>query len=234
MTDHFQEIYAHKADLYEALVAREDYQGNIFTALQNIHPLQGAEVVEFGAGTGRFTLMLSPLVKSIRAFDGSKAMLDIAIAKMQNSGFTNWQAEVADNGSLPVESASADISIQGWSFGHCCGWYPDTWRDEIGKAIAEMKRVLRPGGTAIMLETLGTGHETPHPPTQTLGDYYDWVVDTHGFSATWIRTDYHFESVAEAERLSRFFFGDELATMVLVKNWQVLPECTGIWWLKKQ
>ena len=214
MTDHFQEIYAKNADKYEWLVASEDYQGNLLPCLQRIKPLAGLDVVEMGAGTGRLTLMLAPLVKSMLAFDGSQHMLDVTIDKLKNSGLSNWKVEVADNRALPLEAASANLSIQGWSFGHFCGWYPDTWRDEIGKAVGEMKRVLRPGGTAIILETLGTGRETPQAPTEELAAYYDWLEKEQGFSATWIRTDYQFDSLGEARSLTRFFFGDEMAAAV--------------------
>ena len=58
MTDHFQDIYANQADSYEAMVAREDYEGNILKTLQGIRPLEGLDVIEFGAGTGRLTLLL--------------------------------------------------------------------------------------------------------------------------------------------------------------------------------
>ena len=51
-----------------------------------------------------------------------------------------------------------------------------------------------------------------------------------GFAATTIRTDYRFESLVEAETLTRFFFGDGLADQVVEKNWRILPEWTGIWW----
>ncbi|MBZ0277083.1 MAG: class I SAM-dependent methyltransferase [Anaerolineae bacterium] len=231
MTDHFQNIYAHHAGGYEALIAREDYKGNILAALQDIRPLAGLEVVEFGAGTGRLTRLLAPLVKRIRAFDASAHMLAEAEMQMQKTGLTNWTLAVGENYTLPVEAGSADIAIQGWSFGHCCGWYPDSWKDEIGKAIAEMKRVTHPGGTLIMLETQGTGRETPAPPNDSLAAYYAWVEKELGFSSAWIRTDYRFESLAEAERLTRFFFGDELADEVVRREWVILPECTGIWWL---
>jgi ubiquinone/menaquinone biosynthesis C-methylase UbiE len=230
MTDHFQQIYAQHADQYEAMVAREDYQGNILAALKRIKPLSGIDVVEFGAGTGRLTGLLAPLVKSIQAFDSSQHMLDIATTKLQQNGFSNWKVEVADNRSLPVTDSTADLSIQGWSFGHYCGWYPDTWRSEIGKAVNEMKRVLRPDGVAIILETLGTGFETPRPPTTALAEYYAWLGYEQGFSSTWIRTDYRFESSNEAAQMTRFFFGDELAAKVIEKNWVILPECTGVWW----
>ncbi len=232
MPDHFETIYAQHADLYDALVVREDYQGNILTTLQSIRPLVGLDIVEFGAGTGRLTLLLAPLVRSIRAYDGSEHMLAVAQERLHAAGYANASTEVADNRQIPAADASADISIQGWSFGHCCGWYPDTWRDEIGKALAEMRRVLRPGGTAIMLETLGTGRETPQPPTPALAEYYAWLEGELGWSHTWIRTDYRFESLDEAERLTRFFFGDELAAQVITNQWSTLPECTGVWWLK--
>ena len=39
------------------------------------------------------------------------------------------------------------------------------------------------------------------------------------------------QSLDEAEELTRFFFGDELAARVVEKEWLILPECTGIWWL---
>jgi ubiquinone/menaquinone biosynthesis C-methylase UbiE len=233
MTDHFQNIYANHAAEYEALIAREDYKGNLLAALQDIRPLAGLEVVEFGAGTGRLTRLLAPLVKRIRAFDASAHMLAEAERQMQHTGLTNWTLDVAENHALPVETGSADIAIQGWSFGHCCGWYPDSWRDEIGQAIAEMKRITRPGGTLIMLETQGTGRETPAPPTPDLAAYYAWVENDLGFSSAWIRTDYQFESLAEAERLTRFFFGDELANEVVQRKWAILPECTGVWWLTR-
>ena len=51
-----------------------------------------------------------------------------------------------------------------------------------------------------------------------------------GFAYTWIRTDFKFESLAEAAALNRFFFGDEMAQRVIDNNWVILPECTGIWW----
>lgn len=54
-----------------------------------------------------------------------------------------------------------------------------------------------------------------------------------GFQTDWIRTDYNFESMREAMDLSNFFFGDELACKVEQNQWKILPECTGVLWLKK-
>ena len=65
----------------------EDYEGNILKTL-NVYlcPMQGAEVVEFGAGTGRLTRLLAPQVKHIRAFDEAQAMLDVAAQTLDRDG----------------------------------------------------------------------------------------------------------------------------------------------------
>ncbi len=231
MTDH-DEIYAHEAERYDRLVSREDYQGHILTALLGITPLEGKEVVESGAGTGRLTCLLAPGVKSIRAFDASPHMLALAAAKLRASGLQNWSAQVADHRRLPVADRSADIAISGWSVCYLVDWHSPDWRLAVSEALDELQRVLRPGGTLILLETQGTGFESPHPP-DFLAEYFH-LLDEKGFSSSWIRTDYRFETLAEAVDLARFFFGEALGEQVEQSASVILPECTGLWWLKKE
>jgi ubiquinone/menaquinone biosynthesis C-methylase UbiE len=231
MTD-FKQIYATQPEQYERLVAREDVDGNILKALQAIRPLVDADVVEFGAGTGRLTCLLAPLAKSIHAYDESAAMLAVAEAKLLEGGLTNghtarrsFRFAVADHRTIPLPDQCADICIEGWAFGHFVGWHPATWRAEAGRALAEMERLLRPGGVMILLETLGTGFETPTPP-EHLRPFYHWLESEHHFHHTWIRTDYHFASLAEAAELLGFFFGPEMAARPQLR----FPECTGLWY----
>jgi ubiquinone/menaquinone biosynthesis C-methylase UbiE len=226
----YQEIYQHHADQYELFVSREDYQQQIYRSLNEIVPFSGRDVVEFGAGTGRLTCMLAPVVGSIHAFDVSQTMLDVAIAKLEASGLHNWRIAAADHRDVPVADHSADIAISGWSICYMAVWYEQSWQSELRRAVAEMKRVLRPGGTIILLETLGTGHETPMPPDELVA--YFAFLEAEGFTATWIRTDYRFDSPTEAEALARFFFGDALADRIREEQLVIVPECTGIWWLR--
>lgn len=228
MTDHFREIYATQAARYDAMVQREDHAGNLLPALRALHPLDGATVVEFGAGTGRLTRLLSPLVGRVFACDIAPAMLEVA-AESLAADAPHVFPVVADNRALPVKTGCADVAIAGWSFGHFVDWYGDSWRAEIGQCLAEMRRVLAPDGVAIILETLGTGSETPSPPTPGLALYYDWLEAEHGFTPSWIRTDYRFASVDEADSLTRFFFGDALADSIRRESLVDLPECTGVW-----
>jgi ubiquinone/menaquinone biosynthesis C-methylase UbiE len=229
MSDHFRNIYSSKAVKYDALVSREDYQGNLLKTIQAIRPLDGLDVVEFGAGTGRLTHLIVPFVNSIRAFDASAHMLEIARTKLQASPYIGWELAVADNRQMPVEDATADLTIAAWSFGHTTGWHPENWREEIGKAVREMLRILKPGGTAIIIETQGTGTPEPKPPSPLLAEYYTWLERIHGFTFQCISTDYEFASVEEAIELTRFFYGDEMAARVERDQIIKLPEFTGIW-----
>jgi ubiquinone/menaquinone biosynthesis C-methylase UbiE len=227
----YQQIYTTQTELYEQLVSYEDYQGNLGRALRQIRPFDGLDVVELGTGTGRVTRLLAPAARSICAFDLSWHMLRTGRAQLAQTDLQNWRLAVADNRRLAARDAIADVSIAGWSLGHFSTWYPQTWQDEIAQALAQMKRVLRPGGTVIIIETQGTGHTSPCPPHENLAAYYRWLEQEHGLASTWVRTDYHFPSLDQAAKLIRFFFGDELADRVLAENLLILPECTGLWWL---
>ena len=230
MSDQQRKIYQSEADRYEALVSREDYQGNIMKALEEIVDPDGLDVLDLGAGTGRLTLLLAPRVNSIRALDASAEMLRVCRPRLERSGSSNWSVDVADHRQLPVEDGSADLVVSGWSVAYLAVWNPNSWRVELEKWLGEMKHVLRRDSYIVLFESLGTGNESPIQ-LEHLKEYYGWL-DEAGFQKKWIRTDYKFASIEEAEELSRFFFGDELGDKVKKNNWTSLPECTGVWWLQ--
>ena len=225
-----EEIYQSHADQYERLVQREDYKGNLLPAIEKIVPLDGLDVVELGAGTGRLTRLLAPRVRTIRAFDGSGHMLKIAEETLRKSELKNCKTGIADHRQVPVGDASADLVISGWSFCYLAVWGGTKWKSALQAGLDEIERIIRPGGTVILIETLGTFEGAPNPP-EHLKEYYAWL-DEQGFQSTWIRTDYKFESTYEAKELISFFFDHNLASEVESISGTILPECTGIWWRK--
>ena len=231
--DRYQEIYATRAEEYHAMVSCEDYEGNLLKALQEICPLEGLNVIEMGAGTGRITRQLTPLVRSIHAHDLSEHMLQTAQKTMTELNLTNWSLSPADNRAMPHADAVADFAVAGWSFSSGLGWFYENWQREVGKMVSEMLRVLKPGGIAVIIETMGTGYEQPTIPTERLEAYYHWLENEHDFEYRWIRTDYKFTSIKEADALTRFFFGDELADRIVREQMTILPECTGLWYKQK-
>jgi ubiquinone/menaquinone biosynthesis C-methylase UbiE len=230
MSEQQRKIYQSDGDRYEALIAREDYQGNILRAIEEILNVDGLDILDLGAGTGRLTLLLISRAGSIRSFDASAEMLRVCRERLAVSGLSNWQVDVADHRQLPVTDQSADLVVSGWSVSYLAVWNQENGTAELDKWLAEMKRVLRSGGTILLFESLGTGNETPIR-LEHVESTYQWM-DSHGFENKWIRTDYKFESVDEAAELAGFFFGEEMADQIRKKESVILPECTGVWWRK--
>jgi ubiquinone/menaquinone biosynthesis C-methylase UbiE len=176
MTDH-QEIYREQAAQYELLVSREDYQQNRQCA-QPDRPVCG-----FGcgtrAGTGRLTCMMAPVVKHVHAFDHSSHMLSLAAEKLAKGGQKNWTVAVSDHRAMAMKTGVADVAISGWSVCYVVVDNPENWQVELAKGLGEMRRVVRPGGFLMLLETLGTGYEHPEPPVHLL-DYYAYL-ESPGF-----------------------------------------------------
>lgn len=225
MPDH-SSIYLHEAEKYEELISRQPKLGPI---MEEIRAFAGLDIVDMGAGTGRLTTVLAPHAKSIIATDASAAMLQITADKLRKAGLTNWQTKVADHRKLPLPDNSADLFVAGWTICYLASSNAPDHKQNLQKVMAEIRRVLRPGGTVVLFETMGTGAETPDPPS-FLQEYYASLAGEYGFTHKWIRMDYEFASISQAEELTRFFFGDELADRVLAQNLQRLPECAGIWW----
>jgi ubiquinone/menaquinone biosynthesis C-methylase UbiE len=226
MRDHHL-VYQQDGSFYQDLIDKEDFQGNLLPALEKIISLDGLDVVDLGAGTGRLTGLLAPRVKSIHAYDLSPHMLEVAAVQLRNKGFQNWAAAAADHRWIPQKSRTADLIISGWSFCYLVVWHEVSWRKDLSKGLQEMTRLLRPGGALIIIETLGTGTTEPIV-AENLAGYYKYL-ETSGFRHSWIRTDYQFESREEAASLVDFFFGHEMLSKISPGNKPVLPECTGIW-----
>lgn len=228
MSDRQRKIYQSEGDRYEALISREDHQGNIPRAIDEVINVNGLDVLDLGAGTGRLTLLLAPSARSIHAFDVSAGMLRVCRERLIASGLSNWQVDVADHRQLPVQAHSADLAVSGWSVSYLAVWNQENGQAELDKWLSEMQRVLRKDGMIILFESLGTGNEEPIR-LEHVESTYQWL-GVNGFQSKWIRTDYKFESIDEAVELSRFFFGDELGEKVQRNHWVTLPECTGVWW----
>ncbi|MGG4345842.1 class I SAM-dependent methyltransferase [Paenibacillus lautus] len=222
-----EEIYGKQAEAYESMVSR---QPDLSEILHGIRPYEGLDVLDLGAGSGRLSMLLAGDVRSLICTDIAQPMLDILNDKLSEaSDSRNWTTVVADHRSLPIDSSSVDLIVSGWSISYLADSSHDDWRENLELVMTELQRVLRPGGTILILETMGTGTETPNPPDFLTG-YYAQLEHRYGFSHQWIRTDYVFDTVEEAQRNTEFFFGQELTDKIIANQWSTVPECAGIWW----
>eukprot|EP00123_Amoebidium_parasiticum_P019352 comp24694_c0_seq1/m.46839 comp24694_c0_seq1/g.46839 ORF comp24694_c0_seq1/g.46839 comp24694_c0_seq1/m.46839 type:complete len:112 (+) comp24694_c0_seq1:389-724(+) len=109
-------------------------------------------------------------------------------------------------------------------------WSSPDWKKEMDMVFAQIDRVLKPGGSIVLLETLGTGTAEPN----RLGGWYHDYLRENWFRMEWFRTDYLFESVDEAFMLARFFWGKGVAEGIRKKGELRLQECTALWQRKKE
>lgn len=220
-------IYEERAEEYDALISAEDVDGELERALGPWMVFEGAVIADVGAGTGRVARTFGPRARKVHLVDRAAPMLEVARRRLEAQGDVDFEIHHGDARALPLQDASCDAAIAGWVFGHFRHWMPEEWVVEVDAAIGEMQRVVKPGGALVVIETLGTGHTTPrqHPG---LDEYFEHLERRHGFTRSWIRTDYQFESAEQAAEVCGGFFGEGLAAQIRREGWARVPECTGI------
>ncbi|WP_166245607.1 class I SAM-dependent methyltransferase [Paenibacillus turpanensis] len=221
-----EQIYRNQAEQYEEMISRQESLLEVIRSKMNP---DGCDVIDLGAGTGRLTRALLPAVRSIVSVDQSPAMLGVLKQKLSSQLQSNWRGIAADYRSVPLPDGCADLITAGWSICYTASSNHADWETNVERVYGEIKRLLRPGGTAIIFETMGTGAETPEPPAYLL-PYYEKLERHYGFQTQWLRTDYSFDSVEQAVQFAEFFFGQELAARISEHGWRRLPECCGVWW----
>ncbi len=231
MTLTWDTLYTAYPEEYELLVSHEDYQHNLLSALARIQPLAGTVVAEFGAGTGRVTGLLAGCVRRVHAFDLTSSMLRLAQRKQRQADLDNVTLALADSRCMPARNGWADLAVEGWAFLQIAVWHWNDWQNQLGKALDEMRRVVRPGGKMILIETLGTGEISPNPAAN-FRLVYDYLEQERGFTPLHIRTDYLFENKVQIQQVVAPLFGQEMvARLIPSAEGLILPECTGLWHL---
>lgn len=228
--DRCRQVYRGEAEAYDALISAEDCEGRLLPALEAIAPLEGRTVLDVGAGTGRLARLVAPFCARVVAAEREPHMLSVAKRHLESMGATHATCVAADARALPLPGGAFDVVTAGWVFGHFTFWTHAEWRENAGAAIAEMRRVARPGGTLVIFETMGTAVTEPAPPAAGLAAYYAWLESDMGFAHRVIATDFRFESVEAAADACGFFFGEPYAKRVRESDWARVPEWTGMWW----
>jgi len=99
------------------------------------------EALEVGAGSGALTETLSGRVKALLATDFSPKMVELLRERMRTAGAANVRCEVMDGQALELEDSSFDRVACSFAL----MLFPDR-----AKGFSELRRVLRPGGRAVV------------------------------------------------------------------------------------
>ncbi|HNS94024.1 MAG TPA: class I SAM-dependent methyltransferase [Thauera sp.] len=109
---------------------------------------RGAVALDVGCGGGHLTYRLAPLVSQVVACDLAASMLAAVAEQASLRGLPNIATREAAAESLPFEVATFDVVATRFSAHH---WHA------FAEGIAEMARVLKPGGLALMSDVVSPG-----------------------------------------------------------------------------
>jgi ubiquinone/menaquinone biosynthesis C-methylase UbiE len=110
--------------------------------IERAAPASGETCVDIGAGTGLLTLPLATADVKVWAVDISPAMCEYLRAKTASASLDDVHAIVGSAVSLPLVDECADVVVSNYCFHHLSDV-------EKRRALAEVHRVLRPGGRLV-------------------------------------------------------------------------------------
>ncbi len=113
-------------------------------ALAGLLPRGGlGRLLDIGTGTGRLLELLAPRIAAGLGVDASRAMLALARARLARAGLSHCTVRLADMYRLPLADASFDAVVMQMVLHHA---------ETPAAALAEVARVLRPGGLLIVVD----------------------------------------------------------------------------------
>ncbi len=126
-------------------------------------PTPGEQMLEIGPGTGYYTLEMASWIApggELAIFDIQQEMLDHTLRRAGERGLENISPTLGDARELPYEDTSFDSVMLTTTLGEI---------PEPERAIAEIARVLRPGGRLVVGELFGDPHFTTPGRLEQLG-----------------------------------------------------------------
>lgn len=136
-----------------------------------------AHVLDMGCGAGHASFAAAGQVTKVTAYDLSSQMLDVVAQAAKDKGFANIATQQGYAESLPFTDASFDVVISRYSAHH--------WHD-VGQALREVKRVLKPGGVMIIMDVMSPGHPVRDVWLQTVEALRDTSHVRNYSSGEWL------------------------------------------------
>ncbi|MGF1483225.1 MAG: ArsR/SmtB family transcription factor [Opitutales bacterium] len=100
-------------------------------------------VADLGAGEGMLSQLLARHAEQVWCIDSSEKMVEVGTALAQKQGIGNLEYRLGDIEAVPLDAASVDLALLSQALHHA---------NKPEAAIAEARRILRPGGRLAILD----------------------------------------------------------------------------------
>ena len=133
------------AGMHARLGAVIDPDRKLLAALERITPLAGKRIADVGTGIGHYPMLLARHTGRTYGIESDPALLDVARQRASDSHQPNLRIIKGGLASLPLRDGAVDVVL--------CGLIEAD--DASLPAIAELLRVIRPGGRLIVIGYYG-------------------------------------------------------------------------------
>ena len=185
-------------EVYELENLASDRAGVIDTAIEALHPLEGAWLVDVGCGTGFHLTRLAARGAHVVGVEPHLPLVVHARARLGPGAGRTASVLAGDAEALPLTDASVDVVHARWAYFFGAGCEP---------GLAEVARVLRRGGVAVVVDndvtcsTFGAWFRQSYPAYDPVAVQRFW--DRQGFTTEPLTIRWTFDRREDLEAVTR-------------------------------
>ena len=192
---------AENRDLFEIERAAMDRPGKVIRYLDEVLP--DGDVLDIGAGDGFTAEALNSPIRSLYGVEPAQGMINAD----RMLTYVRASAEA-----LPFADSSFAAAYATWAY-----FFPGYL--DIGDGLAELERVVQPGGPMVIVDNYGGDEFSTLLGHEDRIDTEFW--NSQGFTVNQIETAFEFTGQAEADRLISLYAGRPFASVPLTINYRV-------------
>ncbi len=216
-------FYSRFSEIYDEFSYHEDSNNKVFNFIKSEVDLKNKIFLDLGAGTGRFSLLFSQLVKKVFAVEPSSKMLEILKHKIKDKKVKNIYPIKKNIENLKLPDSSIDIVFSSWVLSGIYGWQTNISdyelnikKKKIKSIIINLERLLSKRGLIIIIETAPRQYGGELQPVimgsskDFSGNFTGWFAKKFNFKIIEKETIFNFDSVDKAARIFGFVYGEKV------------------------
>ena len=199
-------------EVYELENLAADRAGVLEDVVDALHPWDGSDVLDLGCGTGFHLPRLAARGARVVGVEPHLPLVDRARNRLSSLG---WPAHVlaGEAEAVPLRDSSVDLAHARWAYFFGAGCEP---------GLAELARVLRPGGTACIIDndatrsTFGGWFSRAYPAYDAVAVQRFW--DRQGFATERLTIEWTFDRREDLDGVVRIELPPPVAAVVLAEH----------------